>query len=336
MEPWLPAIIAAAMTAGAVTRLTEIIARRRSLLDVPNERSSHVTPTPRIGGLGIAAGAIVGWLVAGGPGEPMAAVVVVAGAGIAAVGLADDLWSTSVLGKYLAQLATSAVVAIAISPSLLLAIGSVGFTIEGPVAIVLATLGLTALVNAVNFMDGIDGIVGAVSIAVALVAVALVGAPGWPLAVSLAAACAGFLVWNWAPASIFMGDVGSHFLGLMLGAVLLMGPGGAVDVMPALIVVSPLLFDTGFTLLRRARARQDVFAGHREHLYQRLVQAGATHRTVAAGYAGATLLAGALAIAWPALPGPAQLAGLAGLLVVGIGYAVLVTRQQGLVTPARP
>ena len=334
MERWLLAVIVAAVTAGAVTRLTEIVARRRSLLDVPNERSSHVTPTPRIGGLGIAAGAIAGWLAAGGPSDPIGAIVVVAGAALGAVGLADDLWSTSVLGKYLAQLTASAVVAIAIAPSLRLAIGSAALTIDGPAAIVLATLALTALVNAVNFMDGIDGLVGGVSVAVAVVAIAVAGAQGWPLAVPLAAACAGFLAWNWAPASIFMGDVGSHFLGLMLGALLLMRPEGSVEVVPALIVVSPLLFDTGFTLLRRARARQDVFAGHREHLYQRVVQAGASHRAVAAGYVGATLVAGALAIVWPALSGPGQVAGMAVLLVAGLAYGILVGRSSGLVTLA--
>ncbi|MFP5343037.1 MAG: hypothetical protein ACLGIJ_08950 [Candidatus Limnocylindria bacterium] len=336
IERWLLVVVVAAVTAAAVTRIVEAIARRRSLLDVPNERSSHVIPTPRIGGLGIAAGAATGWLVADGPGDPVAVIVMAAAVALAAVGLTDDLWRTSVLGKYLAQLAASAVVAVAIGPSLRLAIGDVGLLIDGPAAVVVATLGLTALVNAVNFMDGIDGLVGGVSLVAAVALIAVVGAPGWPLVVPLAAACAGFLAWNWAPASIFMGDVGSHFLGLMLGAALLMARDGPVDVMPALIVAAPLLFDTGFTLVRRARARKDVFAGHREHLYQRAVQGGASHRAVAAGYVGATGSAGLLAVAWPAMPGPAQLVALLALLGAGVLYAALVERRSGMDTPATP
>ena len=159
-------------------------------------------------------------------------------------------------------------------------------------------------------------------------ALGLVTPATWPILLPFAAACAGFLVWNHAPASIFMGDGGSQFVGLILGAALLRQEGGAVDVVPVLLLVSPLLFDTGFTLIRRARARRDLFAGHREHLYQRVVVAGRSHREVAAGYAAATAVTGFLALSWPAAPAVARIAVLVGVVLVGAAYAVWVSRTE--------
>lgn len=327
-ERLLAAAVLAGLVAVLVTRLAEVVARRRSLLDHPNDRSSHIVPTPRLGGLGIAAGAVTGWLVAGGLADPTATVIMVAALGLAAVGLLDDLWRTSVLGKYLAQLVASAVVAVALAPTLRIGFADAAVVVDGPVAMAVVAVGLTALVNAVNFMDGIDGLIGAVSLVGALLAIGLSGAGGWPIVVPLAAACLGFLVWNWAPASIFMGDAGSQFLGLLLGAALLHREAPPVDVLPVLVLAAPLLWDTGFTLVRRARAGRDLFAGHREHLYQRLVQSGASHRAVAAGYAAATGATGVIALAWSTAPSAVQVIVLAGLVVLGLGYAGWVSGRE--------
>lgn len=334
--PTLAALVAAGLVAVVVTRIAEVVARRRSLLDVPTDRSSHVTPTPRIGGLGIAAGVVVGWAVAGGWTDPSAAALLLAALALGAVGLLDDLWRTSVLGKYLAQVGASLVSAIVLAPVVRIGVADAALTLEGPLAIALVAIGLTALVNAVNFMDGIDGLMGSVGLVLALVGIAASGPTGWPLFLPIAAACAGFLVWNWAPASIFMGDAGSQFLGLLLGSALLHGRAGSIDVAPLAIVAAPLLFDTGYTLVRRARAGRDLFAGHREHLYQRLVQSGVAPRTVAAGYAVATALAGMVAVAWPSLPSTVQAAVLIGIVAAGLIYAEWVGRREREVAAAIP
>ncbi len=335
----LAVVVVAGLVALIVTRLAELVARRRSLLDVPTERSSHSTPTPRIGGLGIAAGVVAGWVMIGGWTDPTSTVLVLAAVALAAIGLLDDLWRTSVLGKYLAQMAAAVASAVVLAPVVRIGIADIALTLDGPVAIGLVAIGLTALVNAVNFMDGIDGLIGAVALVVAVVGIAFAGPTGWPLFVPIAGACAGFLVWNWGPASIFMGDAGSQFLGLMLGTALLRGPTGSpgsIDVVPIAILVAPLLFDTGFTLIRRARAGRDLFAGHREHLYQRLVHSGVAHRSVAAGYAAATAVAGFVALAWPGLAALAQAAVLVGLGAVGLVFAGWVSQREREAAAAIP
>jgi UDP-N-acetylmuramyl pentapeptide phosphotransferase/UDP-N-acetylglucosamine-1-phosphate transferase len=324
----LIAALVAGVGATIVTRVVERLARQRSLLDIPNDRSSHDVPTPRIGGLGIVVGTVIGWLVAAGWTDGEATVIVLAALGLGAVGLLDDVRHTSVLGKYLAQLAAAAVVAGVLQPTLSIGIGDGTWSLGGIPAFVVTTIGLTALVNAVNFMDGIDGLIGSVALVAAIVAVGLVAPGAWSILLPFAAACAGFLVWNQAPASIFMGDGGSQFVGLILGAALLRQEGGIVDVVPVLLLISPLLFDTGFTLIRRARAGRDLFAGHREHLYQRVVVAGRSHREVAAGYAAATAVTGILALWWPAAPTVAQIAMLGGVALVAGLYAVWVARSE--------
>jgi len=100
------------------------------------------------------------------------------------------------------------------------------------------------------------------------------------------------------------------------------------SVIPVLLIVSPLLFDTGVTLIRRALAVRDLFAGHREHLYQRVVVAGRSHREVAAGYAAATAVTGILALSWTAAPAVARIAMLVGVILAGAGYAVWVGRTE--------
>jgi len=338
----LLAVLVAGLAALIVTRLAELVARRRSLLDVPTERSSHSTPTPRIGGLGIAAGVVAGWVAIGGWTDSTSTVLVLAAVALAAIGLLDDLWRTSVLGKYLAQMAAAVVSAVALAPVVRIGVADIALTLEGPVAIGLVAVGLTALVNAVNFMDGIDGLIGAVAMVVAVVGIAFAGPAGWPLFIPIAGACAGFLVWNWAPASIFMGDAGSQFLGLLLGTALLAGSTGStgspgsIDVVPIAILVAPLLFDTGFTLIRRARAGRDLFAGHREHLYQRLVHGGVAHRSVAAGYAAATAVTGILALAWAELAALGQAVVLVGLFGVGMVFAAWVSQREREAAAAMP
>jgi UDP-N-acetylmuramyl pentapeptide phosphotransferase/UDP-N-acetylglucosamine-1-phosphate transferase len=335
LEPLTGALVAF-LIAFVGTRLAERVARGRSLLDVPNERSSHVVPTPRIGGLGIATGTLAGWVLMQGPSDPTALVIVAACLLLATVGLLDDVRHISVATKYLAQLATAAVAAVAISPRLSVDVAGLGLVVDGVPAIVLTTIWLTAMINAFNFMDGIDGLVGSVAAIASLIGLGLVVPEAQPLLVAVAGACVGFLVWNQAPASIFMGDVGSQFLGLAVGAGLLRQASGTVAVLPVVLLVAPLMFDTGFTLIRRWRAGKDVLAGHREHLYQRLATGGRSHREVAAGYACATVIVGLIALAWGSLPAWLHVGAIVLLGVAGALYVRWVVRLEAAVAGSLP
>lgn len=324
-EGVLAALVAFAVALVA-TNVVERLSRRRGLLDVPNSRSSHVTPTPRIGGIGIVAGVAAAWLLVGGWDAPGGIALLAAAALLGGVGLADDLGRTSLIGKYLAQLASSAVVTLAIQPALAIEVGAASLRIDGIAAAVLSVLWLTAVINAFNFIDGIDGMLASLVVVIGVVGSGMASPGADANLLAVAAACLGFLVWNHAPASIFMGDVGSQFLGLWVGASLLGDAGGTVEVIPILILFGLVLFDTGLTLVRRAREGKNLFAAHREHLYQRLVTSGASHRTVTAAYAGATAALGALALAWSAQPLPMQIPVLV-LLVAGAWLLVAWVRR---------
>jgi len=159
-------------------------------------------------------------------------------------------------------------------------------------------LWIISVVNAYNFMDGIDGMAGGTAILNALFlgailntsAIVVVGLP------ALTAAVAGFMVWNISPARIFLGDSGSYFIGFFLGAVALYaGPVGGnsyLGFMVAAAVFTPFLFDTGYTLARRVWAGKEVFAAHREHIYQRITPDPAKHRQVSVVYYAFAVLSG--------------------------------------------
>jgi UDP-N-acetylmuramyl pentapeptide phosphotransferase/UDP-N-acetylglucosamine-1-phosphate transferase len=321
------AILLAGTVSLIATRLVIAACRRWSLFDVPTDRSMHALPTPRLGGIGIMLGTVAGWLAASGWTDADGSVILGASVALGLLGVADDLGRMTLIAKYLGQLGAAVVVVVVLEPTLRIGAFGADVMIDGLPAYILTALGLTAIVNAFNFMDGIDGIIAMVSVAIAVSMVGIVSPAAGVVAVILAASCAGFLVWNQAPAAIFMGDSGSHFLGLLTGATLLRGTGGSVDVIPMALLLAPLLFDTGFTLVRRARAGQDLLTGHRGHLYQRLA-ATTSHRAVAAGYAAATAIFGIAAIEWMIVGSAVQILILAGAAATGLTYISLVARRE--------
>jgi UDP-N-acetylmuramyl pentapeptide phosphotransferase/UDP-N-acetylglucosamine-1-phosphate transferase len=183
-----------------------------------------------------------------------------------------------------------------------------------------------ALSNAFNFMDGIDGFIGGVAIVSAVFLVALAGEAFLP---ALIGACAGFLVWNIGPASIFLGDSGSYFLGFGLAAVALYAPtpeGGWTPLVfvAGVLVFTPLLFDTAYTLARRLRtgAGKNIFSAHREHIYQRITPSPAMHRRTSNLYYGASVVSGFAALLM-AMGGASALAGIALALACCASLAAL-------------
>ena len=176
--------------------------------------------------------------------------------------------------------------------------------------------------NVFNFMDGIDGLTGTQTIAIGLAAAACLAAAGSPLAplpLLPAAAAAGFLAYNAPPARIFMGDVGALSLGYLVGVTALAGESaGALPLWTSLLLLGGYAADTTHTLLRRALRSENVLRAHREHLYQRLVQAGWSHGRVDLAALAVTGLLGAAA--WALRSGKP----LAALALGGTGAAALV------------
>jgi UDP-N-acetylmuramyl pentapeptide phosphotransferase/UDP-N-acetylglucosamine-1-phosphate transferase len=162
----------------------------------------------------------------------------------------------------------------------------------------LTLIAVTAVINFTNFMDGLDGLVAG-CLAVALTAIAIHLAAPWPIW-SLVGALLGFLLWNWSPAKVFMGDVGSTFLGAVFAGLVLQAPSW-LEAMALLLVATPLLGDACICVPRRLLAGQQVFQAHRLHLFQRLHQAGWPHARISSLYIAATAVL-ALALLCGGLP----------------------------------
>lgn len=250
-------------------------------LDQPNERSSHQRATPRGGGLSFIIATLVVLPFVGGSVSTFGFPIVLIPLPLAVVGLVDDRVGLPAGLRFAAQLTTGFCLAVAMGLSVSVA----------PFAAVF----VAAMINAVNFMDGLDGLVGScLMLWLALAGVLL----QQPLLLVLSAAVAGFLIWNWSPARLFMGDVGSTYLGAVMASGLLLAatqPSFQVS-LGLWLAALPLLADAGLCLWRRLLAGQKLWHAHRLHLYQRLHQAGWNHGSVALLYAGATSVAVVVAL----------------------------------------
>jgi Fuc2NAc and GlcNAc transferase len=312
---WIAPPATAFLCALAAVWLVERNARSLGLVDLPNARSSHLEPRPRGGGLGILAGVAVAGAVASGAGArwPADCWVLLGGAWLVAiVGLWDDVRPLAIWPRLLVQAIAAAFVVATIGgverlplpPPADVALGAVG-----PLLTIVWIVGVT---NFFNFMDGVDGLAGGQAvISFAVLAWALWPEPDAGLALVLLAATAGFLVRNWSPARIFLGDVGSAFLGFLLAGLPL---AGAVQARPRLVFLIGLsltlfLLDPLITLVVRGRRRAAFGASHRDHAYQQFVQPGRPHASavmvlLAVGLVLALMAATAHerpALAWPAV-----------------------------------
>lgn len=257
----------------------------RFLLDIPNDRSSHTQPTPRGGGLGFVlafaltsvAFALLDWQSVGSRDVLSIWAALIP---LVIVGLFDDRGDVPARIRYLVQLGAAGI-AIAVYGAFpqpwLTQFGTVGIAI----AIILTMIGMTALINFYNFMDGLDGLVAGVS-AVQLTYLAI--EINQPILLLLVVALLGFLWWNWSPAKIFMGDVGSTVLGAMIAIALLHQSDNTVQAWSSLAITLPLIGDAIYTLVRRLIRKENIFKPHRIHLYQRLQQSGWSHAQVATAY----------------------------------------------------
>ncbi len=296
----------AAVVSAVLTYLIARAATAVGVLDRPNARSSHSRPTPRGGGLAIVAVLLlaIAVLAIRGVAGPENGWWAVAGLLVVAVvsGL-DDVASVPAPARLAAQMLAAVMATMAAGPVRSVELGWFGSWDVGVAGWPLTVLWIVGLTNAFNFMDGIDGIAGLT----AVVVLGVLGYGAWlaedTLAAALAAAgasaAAGFLVWNWQPARIFMGDVGSASLGYTIAVLpLVAGEPQRRWLLPlTAVAMTPFMLDTGLTLLRRLRNGENILEAHRTHFYQRRVIAGWSHSTVAVLYGVASLIAGVAALA---------------------------------------
>jgi len=278
---FLMALMASALGVLATYRM----AIRFKILDIPNKRSSHIRPTPRGGGIGILFGVLItilfyrlnkNYVL---PGWPFwIGLALVAG-----IGLLDDILGyVKPIIRIALQVGAALLIAISFGyfkylpfpPPFDISLGSFGF--------VLTLLWFVAVMNFFNFMDGIDGIAGLQALITgATIAFATRGSQAW-LGSVIAGASLGFLFFNWQPAKIFMGDVGSYSLSFLLASAPFISETKSSYSLTMLIGLSLWMFlaDATFTIVRRLVTGERIWEAHRSHLYQRLVQTGLPHYRV--------------------------------------------------------
>ncbi len=278
-----------------VTRWVTAYLNHRRVLDHPNERSSHSAPTPRGGGIAILAVALplaatVFWLHL--PGMTIWLAILALTAGLALVSWLDDLGGLPVALRFAAHIASVTAALWLLPDNLLVLQGWAPLWLDR----LAAGLAWVWFINLFNFMDGIDGLAGAETVAICVGLFAIVAVTGDALGTSaiavaqasvvIAGATLGFLILNWHPARVFMGDVGAIALGYLLGWFLLLlacwGYGAAALILPAYFIA-----DATLTLVRRLVTGAAIWRPHATHFYQRAVQRGLSHarvtRFVAAG-----------------------------------------------------
>ena len=311
----------AAVLALLLVPAAEWLARRVGAIDVPNERSLHELPTPKLGGLAI----LIGVLVAGllflpdGPsqGGDETRAILIGAVAIALVGVVDDIFDLHPGLKLLGQVGAVIIpvaAGVTVRGFTLPFVGGVEpHTVDlvGSVQLgeVLTVVGIVAIVNVINLTDGVDGLAAGVCVisaaALAAIALSLDRYAAGVLAAITAGGALGFLRHGFPPASSFMGDTGSNLLGFLLGCIAIQGAlktNAVVALFFPLVVLAVPIFDTGFVVAKRIKYRRPIYEADRWHLHHRMANLGfSQRRTLAYLYAWALVMAG-LALALRFVP----------------------------------
>ncbi|MBI4449751.1 glycosyltransferase family 4 protein [Candidatus Uhrbacteria bacterium] len=292
--------------AAASAILTGIVYRhaiQKRWLAIPNSRSSHVVPTPSSGGIGLAMVALGMFAILGLTGAlPVSIVLALVGGGalVAIIGWIDDRRQLPARVRMTAHIIAAVWAVWWIGGPDTLAVGATAVPL-GVWGAPLAVLAVVAFSNLYNFMDGIDGLIGAQAVLAGGI-LALLSFLGGASAIAasygtLAAVALGFLVWNWHPAKIFMGDVGSVLLGFSFAVLAVASEQlRAVPALTWMTVFAIVIVDAGFTTIRRALRGERWYEAHRMFSYQRAVQAGHRHSTVVLGVLAIGVFLAALAV----------------------------------------
>lgn len=333
MDTW-PLVGAASFAVATVAvPLARNWAIRTGFMDVPNERSSHAVPKPRIGGAGIMLGATAGLVTSAllsGDWQSLPLFLIVILFSVGGVGLLDDVVQLSVgkrmslylLGAFLVALLCHRIGTLELPLIPPYAFGTTG-------AIVFTTLFIGWYTNLFNFMDGTDGIAAGAAIvtccALAFVFLSNDDAVLGHVSLSLAGATLGFLIYNFSPASVFMGDVGSVFLGTGCGALTAAAiERQHVSLVAGVLLMFPFVFDATFTLVRRGLHGERVWLAHRSHIYQQMCDLGVSHRSVSLSYTAAAAACAGAGLAYDDVAHPGQLSIVGALLAAGFGTAAAV------------
>ncbi len=305
--------------------------------DIPSDRSSHTVPTPR----GAGAGVVVAFFafcfftaVMRGTVDMDADLLILSGLALllnAFTGAIDDVRGLAARTRLVVQNLAALMV---ITGGVVLT--KLSLPLQGEVAlgfsgVVLTLFWIVGYTNAFNFMDGMNGLAALTAIIIA----ATLGVTCWQaapqlsmIAFGLAAAITGFVPLNYPQARIFMGDVGSQFIGLLLAILAILAhEWGKLSLWAIPILFFSHLFDTSLTLLRRLARGENLFQAHREHLFQLLQRSGLSHAKVTALYVMVTAMQGFSVIFLQGRSAEAHLTVLSGFIALGTLYAVWVHRR---------
>jgi Fuc2NAc and GlcNAc transferase len=270
---------------------------RKGVLDRPNARSSHNTPTPRGGGIAILGAALLGIAigVAFRVIEPRHALTLGVGMlTLGVIGWLDDTRGVRPRMRLFAHTCAAVWTLFMLGGLSEIRIGSASLAL-GAAGYVMGAIGIVWSINLFNFMDGIDGLAGSQAVLIFGSAALLSLSRGehslGVIAAILAAASAGFLVWNWPPAKIFLGDVGSGAVGYLVAAMAIASENiGSIPLLAFAIIGGVFIADASVTLIRRLLRGRRAMEAHRDHAYQRLARTWGSHRSVALAAAAATTL----------------------------------------------
>jgi UDP-GlcNAc:undecaprenyl-phosphate GlcNAc-1-phosphate transferase len=317
----LYAFLAAAVLAWVLVPVTEKIARRINAIDIPNERSIHAVPTPKLGGLAMLVGVLVAGLLFL-PWAPQTRAILGGAALIATVGILDDVFDLPPGVKLVGQVAAAMIPVfngVKVESFTLPFVGGVDLThvlfdhvpVLGRVTVghVLTIVGFVAVMNVINFIDGVDGLAAGVclisAVTLSIIALSLDRPGAAVLAAVTGGAALGFLRHGFPPASSFMGDTGSNLLGYLLAAVAVLGSlktNAVVALFFPLCVLAVPILDSGFVIAKRIKHRRPIYEADTSHFHHRMANIGfSQRRTLAYLYGWALVLAG-LALALRFVP----------------------------------
>lgn len=325
---WITAIaVSISFCASAIGTFTLChILKSTGIVDTPNSRSSHSQPTPRGGGIALILAIVLGIVVLflfDRTLPPHIEVIAISAFILSGISWIDDIRSLPPLARFVPQILCITFV-LYIAP-----LGNISVLDFVPIWAQSIIVGLAWLwfINLFNFMDGIDGISGVQTIIITCGIIAVAASAALPYFVIetsaiIAAASIGFLVWNWPPSKIFLGDVGSITLGFLLGWALLQLV-IAGHTLAAIIIPGYYLADATSTLCRRLLKGEKVWHAHRQHAYQQAVQHGMSHNmvTILTGVLGIFLISlSIISISWPTTSLICALALIAALLLFFHGH----------------